>query len=802
MPVLNKPALSFGGPLEPGHFSGTLAQILERAAAFPHQGIIHIEHDGSEQFHSYEALRQDALRIVKGLYQLGLRPGDKAIFQLTRSQDFLSALWACFLGGIIPVPIAIAPSYDLQNSVVKKIHNVWEMLEQPLVISDAALASQLEGLADEVGLRRFRVEQVDYLVDQGSEPALPQCDPQAPALLLLTSGSTGLPKGVVLNHQNLLAMTAGTTRMNGFTRDEVSLNWMPLDHVGSIVFLGILAVDLSCTQIHVPTDAILRRPLKWLELIQRHRATISWAPNFAFSLINQNAEALDRFQYDLSSMKFLVNAGEQVAFKTVHRFLELLEQHQLPPNALRPAFGMSETCSGITWSLGLTKEDLSEEHSYISLGPPIPGASLRITDQEDNVLPEGEIGLLQVRGPSVTPGYYHNIEKNREVFREEGWFVTGDQGYLEQGQLVITGREKQDIIVNGINYPAHELETAVEEVAGVTISYTCAFAVHDPEKEADLLVIVFVPESTFQSDQSDWPDLIRRIRRHLVQHVGVAPAYILPLKPDDIPKTSIGKIQRSQLKSDFEQGAFAALIQDINGLMAASRPQASSPSSQLEQQISEIWQAVLNLPEVNVHENFFELGGHSVLLVQVHSKLEALAGRSLQLVNLFQYPTVSALAKYLSQAESDPSSSRMGQSRAKIRTGRQAGEASSDIAVIGMACRFPGADSLDQFWHNLREGVESVTFFSEQDIQTAGIDPQLAEHPQYVKASPTLKDVEGFDAAFFGYSAKEAEMMDPQHRLFLECTWEAMESAGYNPWAYEGSVGLYAGASMNTLLTQ
>ncbi|MFM7794701.1 MAG: AMP-binding protein, partial [Microcystis panniformis] len=205
-------------------------------------------------------------------------------------------------------------------------------------------------------------------------------------------------------------MTAGTVAMNHFTQQEVTLNWMPLDHVGAIVFLGIMAVDLACDQIHVPMELVLRQPLQWLELIQKHQVSISWSPNFAFSLINQQVEELKHVSYNLSSMKFLVNAGEQVSVKTIRLFLEILEKHQLQERAIKPAFGMTESCSGITWSAGLSKNELTEENSFVSLGKPIPGATIRIVDQENNPLPEREIGRLQIQGNSVTKGYYNNTE--------------------------------------------------------------------------------------------------------------------------------------------------------------------------------------------------------------------------------------------------------------------------------------------------------------------------------------------------------------------------------------------------------
>ncbi|MBW4432010.1 MAG: SDR family NAD(P)-dependent oxidoreductase [Pelatocladus maniniholoensis HA4357-MV3] len=795
-----KSSIYFGGQLEEN--LQTLPNVLADAAKHESKGITYIQNDETEYFQNYKDLYKDALIILNGLYQCGLKLGDKVILQIGRNQDFIPALWACFLGGIIPAPLSVAPNYDLENAAVKKLYNVWQILDKPIILSDCELISDIEKLATQPDLEGLRVVSVNnlrtnqFLSNQQSD-VIVDLAPQDPALLLFTSGSTGLPKGVMLTHCNLLSMSAGTVRMNNFTQQEVTLNWMPLDHVGAIVFLGIMAMDLACDQIHVPIELILRQPLKWLDLIQKHQATISWAPNFAFSLINQHSEELNDSCYNLSSMKFLVNAGEQVSVKTICSFLELLEKHQLRDRVIKPAFGMTESCSGITWSAGLSKDELTQENSFVSLGRPILGATIRIVDQQNNILPENEIGRLQIKGPSVTEGYYNNPELNQEVFQNGGWFTTGDLGYLYNGELFITGREKQEIIINGINYFAHEIETAIEELDGVAISYTAAFAVFDQNRETDLLIITFSPES---NNFEQWVKLVKKIRSHLTQKVGIAATHVIPLEVDIVPKTSIGKVQKAKLKKDFTQGLFSDRIQKINECLASDRSKNQTlPQSETERQIATVWCEVLQLTSVGLHDNFFELGGHSLHLIRLQNELEKLFHRQIPVAEMFKNSTVATLARFLTE-ESDSTTNISQKSRERAENRSRRSHETHDIAIIGMAGRFPGANNLETFWENLKNGIETISFFSEAELLESGVEPELFNQPNYVKARPIIDNVECFDSEFFGYTDREAELLDPQQRLLLQSSWECLENAGYNPHSYQGAIAMFAGASMNTYL--
>ncbi|MBH8578114.1 AMP-binding protein [Nostocaceae cyanobacterium CENA369] len=561
----NKLAVSHGEPLQHSPDAPkTLVNLLEKAAKNTNKGIIFVQTDGSEKFQSYSELFQNAQRIASGLKKLGFKPQDKVIFQLEDNQDFLSAFWGCVLGGFVPVAISVAKTYEQLNTITSKLQNTWQILGKPLVLTSDALASKIASLATQLNLENLQLATIEQLYECEADENLHQSQPEDLAILFLTSGSTGIPKCVMLNHRNLLSMTNGFIVMGNFSHQDSVLNWMPLDHVGALVSLSILAINLGCQQIHVPTNLIVENPLKWLDLIDNHQATISWTPNFAFSLICDRASEIQQKHWNLSSMRFIINAGEPIVTKVARSFLKLLRPYSLPSNAIHPAFGMCETASGITYSNSFSLASTSDDASFVELGLPIAGASVRIVDENEQIVPEDTIGRLQVKGASVTSGYYQNPQANQEAFTSDGWFNTGDLGFLHQGRLTITGRIKDVIIINGLNYYCHEIEAAVEELKAIEVSYTAACAVRQPRSNTDKLAIFF---HTSVSGDRSLVNLLKEIRTKVVNKIGINPDYLISVDKEIIPKTAIGKIQRSQLSQRFKTGEFQSIIKQIDILI-------------------------------------------------------------------------------------------------------------------------------------------------------------------------------------------------------------------------------------------
>ncbi len=560
------PAISHGEPLpeEPG-VPATLAEALRRAASeAPGKGVIYVHAGGSDSFQSYPALLEAGERVLGGLRRAGLKVGDPVLFQLDRAEDFLAAFWGCTLGGFVPVPVSIAPTYNSVNGTVAKLHNAWQMLERPIVVASDGLAAGVRGISGLLPAEGFAVHAIGDLLRGSRDHDWHPSEPDDLAILLLTSGSTGAPKAVMQSHRALLARSAATRRMNRFTPQDVSVNWLPLDHVGGIVMFHLRDVTVPCMQVHAPTQEMLADPLQWIDWLDRYRATATWAPNFAYGLVNAQADEVARRHWDLSSVRFILNAGEAIVSQTARRFLSLLAPHGLRAGAMHPSWGMSETCSAVTFVRDYSLERTSDEDLFVEVGEPVPGFSMRIVDRENQVVPEGVVGRLQVRGSSVLKGYFRNPEANRDSFSDDGWFITGDLGIIRNRRMTITGREKDVIIINGANFHGHEIEKVVEDIPGIEASFTAAFAIREPGSDTDRLAICFSPSGGAWPGDAEMAGLLRQVRSKVMASIGVSTTYLVPVEREEIPKTSIGKIQRAQLASRLRAGEFDGILKRVD----------------------------------------------------------------------------------------------------------------------------------------------------------------------------------------------------------------------------------------------
>jgi len=461
----------------------------------------------------------------------------------------------------------------------------------------------------------------------------------------------------MLSHQNVIHFCAGIQAKNQLTADDLAFNWMPLEHAGSLLMIHFASLFCGAPQIHSINTYILADPLRWLDVMNHHKVRITWAPNFAYALVNQRSEEIATRRWDLSNLRLVINGGEAVVASTVRRFCKLLEPHGLRSSAVTSAWGMSETSSGVAFS-AFSLQTMSDLDPYVEVGSPLPGLSFRIVDKDNRLLKEGAAGQLQVRGTMVTRGYFENEAANKASFTPDGWFNTGDLALIRAGKLTITGREKDILIINGAHRHPHEIESAVEEIPGIVTSFTAACSVRVDKAETDQLAIFFHTGMT----GPDLYTLLQTIRSLITKRFGTTPDFLIPVQPTAIPKTEIGKIRHGDLKKRFEANEFADIVQLIS-LSLNTQPIAvekaakiNEPQTLLQKQIASIWRTVLKLGEkpLGIDDDFFDLGGHSLLALQVIGRLQSDLKISLPPQLLQNVSTIARLAAAIEALQSAP----------------------------------------------------------------------------------------------------------------------------------------------------
>ncbi|MET9080028.1 SDR family NAD(P)-dependent oxidoreductase [Streptomyces sp. NPDC004232] len=549
----------------PADWPRTLGDALLRAAD-GERTVTTIDANSREHTTSYAELARAAGPVRSALRAAGAEPGASVVLAIGDNRRFLTAFWACVLEGLVPTPIAPAAADHSGESDRRRLSRVCEMFGGPLVVVDE------EGAGEAAGARCLDVRPLLAPAALAAEPlpgAAVRRQSDDIAVHLLTSGSTGVSKCVPLSHRALVHRAWAAARHNGFTSEEVALNWMPLDHVGGLVMWCVQAALLGCSYVDVDTRRILADPLAWIDLLSAHHVTMTWAPNFAYSLVNSELRQGAERDWDLRALRHMLNGGEAVVGATAQEFATRLAQHGLAPDAVHPSWGMSETGSGVVYSrldatdtaVGMVHVDpasLDGELIFVRpgqsrslpltvTGVPLPGVTVRITGEDDRVLPCDRVGNLEISGGTLFDGYAGNEEANRQAFTPDGWFRTGDRAFVHDDQLTIVGRGNDAIIVNGVNIPVHDIEAALESVADLRPGFVAVCGVHT--RRGERRTVVFAARSPASTGPTS--GLTRSVRELTAREFGFVPDDVVVVPAEFFPKTAIGKIQRKRLAEEY-----------------------------------------------------------------------------------------------------------------------------------------------------------------------------------------------------------------------------------------------------------
>jgi len=565
--------------------------------------------------------------------------------------------------------------------------------------------------------------------------------------VIYTSGSTGKPKGVAINHLNTAAFIAWSQTV--FSAEELA----------GVAATTSICFDLSVFEIFVPLSVggsiiLLENALQLPDLPADANVTLL---NTVPSVINE----LVKLNLIPASVQVVNLAGEALKNDLVQRVYR--------SDTIKKVYNLYGPTEDTTYSTFALMKKGDTEAPLI--GRPIDNTQAFILDNNCRPVPIGVAGELYLGGAGLARGYLNRPEMTAERFIDNPFgeagtrlYKTGDLArFLLDGNIQYLGRLDNQVKIRGFRIEIPEIEATLGKYPAIAES--AVLALENSDRKEKTLVAYIVADNNL-----DLAELRKFLNKWLPNHM-VPSSFVLL---DAMPLTPNGKMDRCALEA-------------MGGNSGAPENHAVMPQTELEGQIAGLWKKILQVEKVGIHDNFFEVGGHSLLLLQLQQELQAVLGKRPPIADLFHYPTIHAFAAHLSGGTKAP------ESTAPLTT-----SATNDIAVIGMAGRFPGANDVDSFWKNVCGGVESISFFSEQELLAEGIDPALLNNPAYVKANGILEGIEFFDAAFFGFSPREAEIMDPQQRLFMECAAAAIEHAGYDTDRINRPVGVFAGAGINT----
>ncbi len=508
------PSAAEGGPKEHATLCDALRDAAEHA---PTSCGIRFVAGGTVTFESYAELLASARRMLHALRQLpGLEWGGVVALQVADTKLHLRAFWGCALGGIAPVAVAAPQKFAADNANVLKLLAALRVLQARHVLASTAGVAPLQALLPEGVVAHDAAALLASAPPEAPPEADADVQPGGVLFYQLTSGSTGTPKVIPELHKAVAAHIRQSCAQNGYLPTDVTLNWLPFDHVVPILTFHLADVYLWRTAVQLPTAEVVGEPLLWLRTMAEHAVTHSWAPNFGFKLVAQAASTAGsaHLAFDLSRLKSVMNAGEQVTAEVCDAFLACTG---LPPSVMQPAFGMAECCTCMTYNnryqpagsaVAVLKVSLqepvlrlapvgsttSECAQFMDLGPPSPGVEIRIATAEGQVLGELQVGRLQIKGACVMQGYHQNPKANAECMLADGWFDSGDLGFVHEGRLALTGRAKEMIIIRGANFYCYEIEDLVTTVDGTLPARVAATSVHDEQQGTEALLLFFVPD--------------------------------------------------------------------------------------------------------------------------------------------------------------------------------------------------------------------------------------------------------------------------------------------------------------------
>lgn len=637
---------------------GSLTDVLVEARGTD-RPIRFISGEDDESVVTTDELWRRASAMLALLQARGMQPRDELVIFTKSNQAFVVAFWAAILGGIVPVPVAVGISDEHRF----KLFRILRQLRRAKLFTDAGLLERLRAFAGDRQITDIREKLdgeafVDLAVEDEGEGEVYRPAAGDLAFIQYSSGSTSDPKGVCLTHRNLTANIRAIVEGTGWNETDSSLSWMPLTHdMGLIGFhLSVLAAGMEHAV--MDTDLFVRRPLLWMSKASELGATQLCSPNFGYKHFLKLFQRKGLDGLDLSSVRLILNGAEPISFELCEEFLDALAPHGLARTAMFPVYGLAEATVAVSFPepgrpyarIVADRHGLrvgepwkpadparADAVSFVKVGRAVRDCRIRIAGDDDRLLPDGVVGHIQVSGVNVTGGIYGDPDADAALFTADGWLRTGDVGVIDAGELVITGRSKDIIIVNGQNYYPHDLEEIIAKVDGLDLGKVAVCGVTRAQSRAEELVVFVL----YRRELEAFRPLADAVRETLGSRAGLEADQVVPVLR--IPKTTSGKVQRAQLARAYAEGEF-------DETLAALAPAAGAPEEEGDPLVRELLATCRRFAKdrpIGPDDNLFEVGVSSLTLTEIVLAIDERHPGKVDISDLFDYPTIRELAAFL-----------------------------------------------------------------------------------------------------------------------------------------------------------
>jgi len=802
----NKPYIDF-------RVDKTIHGVIEaQAAQIPDNSAVRFE----DQWFTYREFNEKANQLAHLLKEYGVRAGSdsRVVMMFPRSIDMIIALLGILKAGAACIPLDISYPGERNRFIVRDSNAKFLLTSIPGSI-DTGKSSRVTEVC-------YKPETLDAYPGENPGNSISPADL---SYIIYTSGSTGKPKGALLHHSGVVNHTYTKIDVLGITGKDTVVNNFSINVIASV--WQILSPLFTSARLVLYSEEIEWDPYLQFRCVAADGVTvIEVIPSVLKAYLFILDEGKEKIP--LKGLRKIALTSEETKPVLVNKFYKIYTHIDLVD-----CYGQTECCDDV---LHYTIPHDTDTRK-VAIGTPSLNTRVLILNHHDQLQPVGAAGEICVIGAGVAYGYWKRPELTAEKFclRQPGgrflkklppWtprknfllkeidgnksyclsYRTGDLGrWLADGKVEFLGRIDHQVKIRGNRVELREIENHL--LRHPAVNEAAVVAKEDREGENNLYAFFIADEEITASHIRQF--LLKTLPDYMI------PAHFVPM--EKLPLTPNGKIDRK------------VLVKMETGESIDTGIEYQPPRNSIEIKIRDIWTQLLDkkVEQVGIHDNFFDLGGHSLLLIKLKSKLENNfdLSKEIGITELFNYPTIAHQAQYIEEnlkvKEEASKKSNKNETKPSIYHDKLAQDTrgpspnksfcggpgggfleKSPLAVIGISLQIPGAANIHEFWQNIINGTESISFFEEEELEGSEVENYIKGNLHLVPAGGIIGDIDLFDADFFGFNPREAEVIEPQQRLFLEHAWQALEDAGYGAVGdtFTGTVGVYAGVGLNTYL--